>query len=72
MVADEKEKKTRYWRPVMCHQISCSDCGFPQFIAGEREADHGRYEYTRNKPPIEISAAYKIRRLVKNLRPSVI
>ena len=42
MAADEKEKNTRYCRPVICHQISWSERGFPQFIAGEREAAHGK------------------------------
>ena len=42
IAADEKVKNTRYCRPVMCHQISWSDRGFPQFIAGERDAAHGR------------------------------
>ena len=42
MVAGEKEKNTRYCRPVMCHQISWSERGLPQFITGERDAANGK------------------------------
>ena len=43
IIAGEKTKNTRYCRPVMCHQISWSERGLPQFITGERDAANGKY-----------------------------
>src|SRR5207244_4659399 len=37
-----KERNTRYCRPVMCHQISCTERGFPQLMTGERDAANGK------------------------------
>jgi len=37
-----KREEYAILRPVICHQISWSERGFPQFIAGEREAAHGK------------------------------
>src|SRR6266496_2147369 len=42
VIVREKVKNTRYCRPVMCHQISCSERGLPQLMTGEREAANGR------------------------------
>src|SRR5437870_4911326 len=53
-----KERNTRYWRPVTCHQISCSERGLPQLMTGERDAANGKEAETGTRPPINIKAAY--------------
>src|SRR5438552_2126855 len=67
-----KERNTRYWRPVTCHQISCSERGLPQLMTGDRQAANGKYAQTASSAAIEISAEYSNTRLVKNLRPWVL